>query len=144
MSSVQDDTECKQCNRKAFLIFDCRANTHWIQCPYCGYNFEDWYIIDKDIEEKTGEQVYKIGEDGKWIHKFSENIGYGAVYFEDIKGGGRLNALKNSITKEDIDRFNSTLNNPEINQGKSYLLSFNPMTKELTAVIGEIPEEPPY
>ena len=144
MAGVQYKIECKMCGRNASLEYDSNKFTHWIQCGFCGYQYENWYLIDRKHEKKTGEKIYKLTKAGKWIHRFRERIGHGAYCITEIKGRGCFGAAPYPLTQKHIEDLSRYLERPEIDQGRSYLLSFDPMTKELTAVIGKIPEGDPF
>jgi hypothetical protein len=141
MSSYDDYINCKICNRDALFGFYYREGTSNIDCPYCGYQYEDYYLIDRKHEKKTGEKIYKVTKDRKWIHRIRKRIGYGAYCINKLSGWGYFGGFSKPITRDDIDKFIQTINRPEIDKEKSYLLSFDPTTKELTAVIGKIPEK---
>jgi|GEM_PF-3499192 len=144
MSSFLFELDCKMCGRKAFSEYKRKIGTQWIHCPYCGYHYDEYYLIDRKHEKKTGEKLYKVTKNGKWIHRFRERIGYGEIFIQRNSGSGCFRGLFEPVTKEVIERFSERLNSPEIDREKSYLLSFDPETKELTAIIGEIPEDPDH
>jgi len=141
MSRFLFELNCKMCGRLAFSEYNRKIATQRIRCPYCGYDYYEYYLIDREHKKKTGEKLYKVTKNGKWINGFRERIGYGGTCIKWNSGPGYYRGIYEPVTKEVIERFSERLNNPEIDREKSYLLSFDPETKELTAVIGQIPVE---
>jgi hypothetical protein len=143
-SSVQDVTECKMCEREASLLYRTWTSCVYILCAYCGYRYKEYLLIDRKREKETGEQFYKLTKNGERIWRFCERISHGAYGIYKVSGVVVCGGFSKPITQKNIEKFQKVIESPEIDRGKSYLLLFDPTTKELTAVIGKIPEEPPY
>ncbi len=141
MSTVQGYFKCEMCGHSAIFIFNTRKKTYWVFCNFCGYHYKEWYLIDRKHEKKTGEQIYKLTKNKKWVHRFREQIGYGSFCNKTINGFFSLGGIRKPLDEKDIESIRKHIDSPDVDKAGSYLLSFNPTTKELTAVIGKIPED---
>ena len=142
MGSGYGSCECPICERDAFAESDINTYELTVQCFYCGYIYQEIVLCDRKREKETGELYYKLNKNGKRMYKIREHIGHGAYCIARYKGGRNIGSFIKPLTQKDIERVHNVIDSPEIDRGKSYLLSFDPTTKKLTAVFGKIPEDP--
>ena len=142
MGSGYGTRKCRICERDAMSCADTRTLEFSVQCFYCGYTYEEYILTDRKREKETGKWFPKLRKNGDPIWRIRQRIGYGVCNVATLEGGGAIGGITKPLTPKDIKRFSRGFNGPEIDLEKSYLLSFDPKTKELTAIIGEIPEEP--
>jgi len=127
MSTVQSEVNCTQCGfPDAWEGFDCRSSEWWVGCPRCGYR-ESWkhesYFSNGHLEKDVHEVLYSAGA---YCAKKSD-IG--------IEQHG-------SLSETDVEKTAAKMRD-DIASGKlspgSYVTRYNFDTREVTALVGQVP-----
>lgn len=133
MSTVFDFNKCPRCGGVYYKEFNCRTQEEWRSCNRCGYG-EQWFLLRDD----EGELI--LDENKCPQMQYKELSGYGIACVEYKSGGGRIVGLDKPLDEKMKDDFFTAICDASINRHASSLIAYNPETKKLEAIFGEMPE----
>jgi hypothetical protein len=140
MGSVSSYGRCPICGWVAEVHDDYGLEHIILFCRYCGYRYDEFALVDRKREKKTGKRCFKLTKDGKLIRRSREQIGYGSYRVSSVRGGACYGSIMKPLDEKSIESFRRRIDSPDVDKESSYLLSFDPTTKELTAAVGKIPD----
>lgn len=116
---------CPQCNGLAIDDDYYKVGKRYIYCYCCGYTYIREQYFD---EEENKSKLRDIESKGCGMFRLAKKDGPGHLYSIDIP-----------ITDELIDEYKGKLENDEVDQEKSYLVSYS--EGMFTVLFGNVPEK---
>ncbi|MGF6952314.1 hypothetical protein QF028_004819 [Neobacillus sp. B4I6] len=114
--------ECPCCGRSAIEDYYYKTDEFYTFCMRCGYNYskiiEKWTANSPEFKEE----------------KYDGN----GVFILEKKDGSRKKMLLNGVTDKQLEEYKASFMADEINQDKSYLVSFR--DGEFTVLLGNPPD----
>ncbi|WP_400244505.1 hypothetical protein AB3U99_24025 [Niallia sp. JL1B1071] len=123
MGSIYYAVKCPCCGRSAFKDYYYKTDEEYIVCLRCGFFYK------KVIESETANSVEYVEE---------TNDGHGIFILYRKDGSREKVSLNSEITDEQLESYKSLFTNEEIDQEKSYLVSYKQGT--FTILLGNPPE----
>ena len=145
MASVQDSVDCPQCGGQAFLEFETRMRAESICCPRCGYSEHTRPLIDRQKQNADAQHRawFKRRKDGEPVRRTTRRAGVGAYYIATKNGLGVFGTLKRKPNATHVGNFKRDVARPEIDATRSFLTRWNPKTRQVETVVGQIPPDFP-
>lgn len=123
MASIMYAIKCSCCGRSAFEDDYYKTHEKYIFCMRCGYYYT------KTIEKYTENTIE---------YKEEKSEGHGIFMLENIDGSREKVILNSSLTVAQIEELKASLMDRNVNQQKSYLISFE--NGVFTILFGNPPE----
>ncbi|WP_034764822.1 hypothetical protein [Rossellomorea vietnamensis] len=123
MASIMYAIQCPSCGRSAYVDDYYKTDKKYIFCGVCGYYYT------KTIEKYTENSIK---------YKEEERKGHGMFVLQNKDGNCKKVMLNDSLTDEQLEELMASLMEENVNQEKSYLMSFK--NGEFTILFGNPPE----
>jgi hypothetical protein len=116
-----------------YYDFNCRTQEETRTCLYCGYN-QEWALRRDD------EGNFVKSESDKFIMDYTEKLGYGSYQIANKDGSAIIGTFSDPLTQSRIRELEQILNMPGTDKDESYLIRWDPETKQMDVLFGKAPE----
>lgn len=133
MSSVTDYEKCPQCGGIYVVDFNCRTYEEYKFCHRCGKTEE--YSMIRDANDKP-----VLDEKGLPKYESKENDGYGSIRIAGKKGISTCYSFSEPFDLEEMKKdYLKTLESPDVDEEKSYLICWDAEEKKIVVIFGDDP-----